>query len=99
MLCLAYCVGVFELGLFGGEAFFDVGVVAVFDVAVLDAGHLVGVFFWKDLTVLDWLHGGMVVVLVDFSVDGCGGLLVASGCYILVLDGGVDFLGRVRCDR
>jgi hypothetical protein len=94
VLRLVDCTGVFELGLFGGETFLDVGVVAVLDVAMLDAGHLVGVFFWENLAVLDRLDGGVVVVLVDFSVDRCGGLLLSSGSYMLLLDGRVDFLQK-----
>jgi hypothetical protein len=99
MLRLVDCAGIFELGLFGGETFLDVGVVAVLDVAVLDAGHLVGMFFWENLAVLDRLDGGVVVVLVDFSVDGCGGFLVSSGSYMLLLDRGVDFLRGVRSNQ
>jgi hypothetical protein len=96
VLRLANCVRVFELPLLGGEAFFNVRIVAVLDVAVLDTSHLVSVFFWERLAVLDGLDSGVMVVLMDFSVDGCGGLLVSSGSYSLVLHSGVDFLGRVR---
>jgi hypothetical protein len=96
VLCLANCVGILELGLLSCKAVFNVGVVAVLDVAVLDTSHLVSFFFWKDLTVLNGLDSGVMVVLMDFSIDSCGGLLVSSGSYSLVLHSGVDFLGTVR---
>ena len=95
VLCLADCVGILELCLLSGKAFFNMGVVAVLDVAMFDAGHLVSVLFWERLAVLDGLDGGMMVVLMDFSIDGRGGLLVSSGSYSLILDGGVYFLGGV----
>jgi hypothetical protein len=96
VLRLADRAGVFELGLLSGEAVFDVGVIAVLDVLVLDAGHLVGVLFWKDLAVLDGLDGGVVVVLMDFAVDGRGGLLMARGSYMLLLNSRVNCLVGVR---
>jgi hypothetical protein len=98
VLRLADCLGILELGLLSGKAFFNMGLVAVLDVAMFDAGHLVSVFFWERLAVLDGLDGGMMVVLMDFSIDGCGSLLMSSGSYSLVLHSGVDFLGRVRLD-
>lgn len=70
---------------------------AVLDVAVLDAGHLVGVLFGEDLAVLDGLDGGVVVVLVDLTVDGFGLLVELGASYMLVLDGGVDGLGSISC--
>jgi len=91
-LCLAEFAGVLELGLLGCEAGLGVFVGAVLDVAVLDAGHLVGVLFGEDLAVLDGLDGGVVVVLVDFTVDGFGLLVDLGASYVLVLDGGVDSL-------
>jgi len=84
--------GVFELCLLGCEAVLYVLVVAVLDVAVLDAGHLVVVLFREDLAVLDGLDGGVVVVLVDLAVDGSCHILLSSGCDRLVLNGWVDRL-------
>jgi hypothetical protein len=98
VLRLVDCTGVFELGLFGGEAFLDVRVVAVLDVAVLYTSHLMSVLFWEDLTVLDGLGSGVMVVLMDFSIDSCCGLLVSSGSYSLILHRGVNFLETVKFD-
>lgn len=33
--------------------------------------YLVVMLLWKDLLVLHWLNGGVVVVLMDFLVQGC----------------------------
>lgn len=33
----------------------------------------------RDDTVFDWLDAGLVVVLVDFAVDGGGGLFACGG--------------------
>jgi len=54
----------------GGEAFLDVAVVAVLDLAVFDIGHVVRVLLWENLAVVDGLNGGVVMVLVDLAVDG-----------------------------
>jgi len=91
VLCLADCVGILELGLLSSKAFFNVGVVAVLEVAMFDIGHLVSVLFWEYLAVLDGLDGSVMVVLMNFSIDGRGGLLVSSGLDSLVLHSGVDF--------
>lgn len=82
-------MSVFKLCLLGCEAVFDVRVVAVLDVAVLDAGHLVAVLFWLDFAVLDGLDGGVVVVLADFSVDSGLSVLVLGASYMLVWTAGL----------
>jgi len=84
--------GILELGLLGRETFLYVLVVAVLDVAVLNASHLVAVLFWEYLTVLDGLNGGVVVILVDLTVDRCGDILMSCGSNRLVLNRGVDGL-------
>lgn len=84
--------GVLELGSFGGEALLNMVVVAVLDVAVLDADDVVRVLFGEDLAVLNGLNGGVVVVLVHFTVDGRLRLFMAGGGDCLVLDGGVHGL-------
>lgn len=92
MLSIIDCACVLELSGFGSELVFDVGVVAVLDVAVLNATHLMSVLLGEDLLVGDGLDGGMVVVLVDFAVYGGGDIFVAGGGDVLLLDGGVDGL-------
>lgn len=55
VLGLANCTGILELGGLGSELLLDVVVVAVLDVAVLDADHVVGVLLGESLLVLDGL--------------------------------------------
>lgn len=69
-------------------------VIAMLDVAVLDVAHLVGVLFGEDLAVLDRLDRGVVMVLVDFAVDGGRHILMPSGCDLLFLNGRIHRLGR-----
>jgi hypothetical protein len=88
----AYFASILELCLFGGETILHVLVVAVVDVAVLDTAHLVAVLFWENFAVLDGLDRGVVMVLVNLAVNGCGHILLSSGSDLLVLDGWVDGL-------
>lgn len=92
MLHITDSAGILELCLFGSELVFDVSIVAVLDVAVLDAGHLVGVLFWEHFTVGYGLHGGVVVVLVHFAVDDCLSVLVFGAGDALILHGWVHGL-------
>jgi hypothetical protein len=48
--------GVFELCSFRFKAFLDMRIVAVLDISVLYATHVVGVLFGKDLTIFDRLN-------------------------------------------
>lgn len=59
---------------------------------MFDGKDVVLVLLREDLTVLHWLHGGMIVVLVDFTIDGGGGLLVTGFDDSLVDDSGCHFL-------
>lgn len=62
-------------------------VVAVVEFPVDDAGGLVVVLLGQDLAVVNGLHDAMVVVLVDFLVDGRGDFLVSGGLDRLVRHG------------
>lgn len=46
--------------------------VVMLELSFLNCRHLVGVLFREDLSVLDRLDGGVVVVLVDLTVYGFG---------------------------
>lgn len=75
----------------------DVVVVTVLDVAFLDGSHVVGMFLSENLLVLNRLDGGVVVVLVDLSVNGFGHILVVGFGDVFVDDSWVDGLeGQVR---
>jgi hypothetical protein len=96
VLSLADGAGVLELGVLRGEPLLDVVVIAVLDVAVLDAAHVVRMLLREDFLVLDGLDGGVVVVLVDLAVNGGGDIFVVGAIDVLVGHGRVDGLGEVR---
>ena len=75
----------------------DGGVITVVDLTGLSGGDAVGVLLGKNLTILDGLDRGVVVVDVDFLVDGGLGLLDARLLDSLLDDGRSDLLvdGRV----
>lgn len=39
--------------------------------------EVMGVLLWKNFSVLNWLNGGVVVILVDFPVNGLSGLFMS----------------------
>jgi len=81
-----------KLGSLGSKALLDLGVVAVLERAVLDSGKVVVVLLGENLTVLDGLDRGVVVVLVNLLVDGSLDLLVLLELMALVGDSGSDLL-------
>src|SRR4051794_31342578 len=83
--CLVCHGGVSELSSFLFELAPNAGFVALIIFLVLHRSHSVMMFFWSDFTVLDWLNSGMVVVLVNLSVDGLLNLFMACG-FDLLLD-------------
>jgi len=70
----------------------DAGVVAVLVVLVLHGHHVVVVLRVADLAVLDGLDGGLVVLVVDFTVYCRGVVLGYVILLALVGDGRVDLL-------
>ena len=97
----SFRAGTFELGGFLLQASSDCTFVSVVKFAGLDGGHVVNMLLGKNLTVLYRLDGGMVVILVDLTVNGGRGLLMTlfddvllhhGRCYFLV-NGGVMVTG------
>lgn len=86
VLGLADLTGVLELSALSLKAGLHVVIVAVVDLLVLDRSDVVGVLLWQNLTVLDRLDGGVVVVLVHLTVDGSLSLLVLGAGDVLLLD-------------
>lgn len=90
-----------ELSLLGCKLGLDLLGLIMLEAAVLHGDNVVVVLLGKNLAVLDWLHAGVVVVLVNLLVD-CGdnlltlltldGLVNHSGSDLLV-DGGVVMAG------
>ena len=59
---------------------------------MLDGNNVVMVLLWENFAVFDWLDGGMVVVLMYFTVDGGLSFLMANLCDLLVHNGRCHFL-------
>jgi len=74
------------------ETSLDGSRIAVVVFTGLDRGHLVLVLFGEDLTVLHRLDGGVVVVLMNLTVDGFLHILVARLHHLLLDDGGGNLL-------
>lgn len=97
----AFGAGVLELQTLLLETGLDGGIVAVVLLALFNGSHLVDVLLWEDFTVLDGLHRGVVVVLVNLTVDGgssllmtvLGNIFVDYGRGDLLMNGGVIVTG------
>jgi hypothetical protein len=76
---LVCCGGVLELGSFTSDKVFRLTLVVVMKLAVFNWNHVVGVLLGKKFLVLQRLHGCVVMVLVDLTVDGLRDVLMASG--------------------
>ena len=74
------------------ETGLDGGGVTVTVLAVLDRGHVVDVLLREDFLVLHRLDRGVVVVLVNLTVDGGLHILVTGLHDLLLHDGGSDLL-------
>jgi len=81
-----------ELRLLGGEPALNVLGVVVLVRAVLDWDDVVVVLLTEPGLIVDWLDGGVVVVLVHLLVDGGLDVLVLSAIDGLVGDGRSDLL-------
>ena len=83
---------VFELSSLLFQTGLDSLWVAMLMVTLLDAHHVVGVLLWQNLAVLHRLHGGVIVVLMDLTIDGGGSLLMTLLNDVLVGHGGCHLL-------
>ncbi len=92
VLRFSYLLLVLELRCLRFESLADVIIIAMFNVTVFNATHLVCVRLGQYFFVLDGLDGGVVMVLVDFTIHGCGDIFMACGDNVLMLDGRVDGL-------
>lgn len=92
VLSLTNSAGVLELSLLSDQTLFGVGVRAVLDDTVLYTSHLVGVLLRENLAIRNGLDRGVVVVLVDLTVDNGGLVLMLCAGDVLVLNSWVDGL-------
>ena len=88
----SFGAGALELGSFCGEALLYVSVIPVLDLAMLYTDHIVTMLLWENFPVLDWLNRGVMVVLVDLTVNGCLCLLMVRSLYGLIGDSRIDSL-------
>ena len=86
VLCRADFSSIFELCLLSRQTILYVLIIAVLNVAVLNACHLVAVLLGENLTILDGLNGGVVVVLMDLTVNSRRHIFLSSWRDLLVLD-------------
>ena len=91
-LFLVHSAVALELSRFLFEAGFDSLGIAMLMVTLLDGDDVVMMFLGEDFTVKDGLNGGVIMVLMDFTVDGGRGLFVTLLDDVLVHDGGSDLL-------
>lgn len=87
--------GVLELGSLTLESLASLVVIAVMELLVDHILHLVMVLFRENLLVLNWLDSGVVVVLVDLTINSLGELLVARRFNVLVGGSWSNALGNV----
>jgi hypothetical protein len=87
--------GVLELGSLTLESLASLVVIAVMELLVDHILHLVMVLFRENLLVLNRLDSGVVVVLVDLTIDSLGELLMARRFDVLVGDSWGNALGHV----
>ena len=88
----AFVAAVLKLQAFLLEAGFDSLAVAMMMLTVLHRDNVVMMLLREDVTILYRLHRGVIMVLVDLTVDGRRGLLVACLGDGLIDDSGGDIL-------
>ena len=90
VLCLTNLTSIFELSSLRIKSLLHVVIVSVVDLFMLNTSKVVLVLLWKNLFVLNWLDGGVVMILVDLTINGSGGLLMSSLGDVLIGDSWVD---------
>ena len=91
-LFLGHTTVALELSSFLLEAGFDSIGIAMLMMAFLDGDDVVMMFLGKDFAVMDRLNGGVVMVLMDLTIDGSSSLLVTLLNDVLVDDSGSNLL-------
>ena len=91
-LFLGHTTVALELRRFLFEAGLDCIGIAMLMVTFLNRNDVVMMFLGKDFTVKDRLNGGVVMVLVDLTIDGSSGLFVTLLNDVLVHDSGSNLL-------
>jgi hypothetical protein len=92
MLNVTNLPSVLELGGLGSKTLFYVIIISVLNIAMLDTSHLMSVLLWEDLAILHRLDRGMVMVLVNLTINGCLLLIELGSGYMFVGNGWIDGL-------
>lgn len=96
MLALDFRLRVLILGLLGSQTLLHLVGIVVLVATLLRGQEVVMVLLWQGLLLVYRLLRRVVMVLVDFAVDGCGCLLVLRAidgfllhgrCYLFVYGG------------
>jgi hypothetical protein len=82
-----FCSSVLKLRALLLKACLDGIGIAVLMLSVLDGNDVMGVLFWENFAVLDWLHGGVVMILMYLTVNCSLGFLMANFGDVLIHDG------------
>ena len=97
VLSLANLTGILELRSLSIESLLYMVIIAMVDLLLLDSSEVVGMLLWKNLLILDWLDGSVMVILVDLTINGSGGLLMSGLANVLVGNSWVDYKkGKVQ---
>ena len=78
VVCLVRGGGVLELSGFSRKTLFCLALVLVMELAMLNWDHVVAVLLGKDLLVSQRLHGCVMMVLVDLTVNGLCDVFMTS---------------------
>lgn len=90
--CGSLSTNVTELSAFLLETSLDGLCVSVTMFTVFNTNHTVLVLLGQNLTVLYWLNRGVVMILVNFTINGSLGLFMTLLDDVLLHDGGSNLL-------
>lgn len=92
LLGTCFSAGVLELHTLLFQTSRDGILVTVLDLALLNGGHAVGVFFRENFAILDWLDRSVVMILVHLAINGSLSLLMTLLDHLLLHNSGSNLL-------
>ena len=95
-LCASIGTGVLKLETFLLKTSLDRFRIAVLVLTMFDRYNVVLMLLWEDFTIFDWLYRSVIMVLMNFTVDGCSSFFVTVFGDLLIHYGGGNFLVN-RC--
>ena len=91
-MCCSLGPCVLELSSFLFDTCLDLGRITMVMFTVLNGNHVVRMLLGQNLTVLDRLDGCVIVILMNFTVNGRGGFLMTVFGDVFIHDSGSNFL-------